>query len=215
MRVKTDDRRRAIVEAASGVFQEFGFDGASMSAISEALGGSKTTLYSYFESKEELYEAVMIEAVEAQVDSFLIILDHPSGDLRKPLLKFGTAYLEWVLSREVVTVVRSGIEMRDDGLGPRLFARGPKRCWDHVAVFLKKSMDDGWLQLAEPVVAALHLKGLLQAGLFEPFLFGAPAIIPHSRAVELAVDAFLRAYRPGRSSIATRSRSRRDDAQRS
>ncbi len=215
MRVKTGDRRRAIVDAAAGVFQKFGFDGASMSAISEALGGSKTTLYSYFESKEELYEAVMVEAVEAQVDSFLVILDYSSGDLRQRLLKFGNAYLKWVLSLEVVTVVRSGIEMRDGGLGPHLFARGPKRCWDHVAVFLKKAMDDGWLQFAEPVVAGLHLKGLLQAGLFEPFLFGAPAVIPRSRAVELAVDAFLRAYRPDCSSTTTRSRSRPAGARRS
>ena len=74
MRVKTDDRRRAIMDAASAIFHKTGFEGASMAAISAALGGSKATLYSYFESKEDLYEAVMMEAVDEQVHSFLAIL---------------------------------------------------------------------------------------------------------------------------------------------
>ena len=197
MRVKTDDRRRTILAVAGEVFRKSGYDGSSISAISASLGGSKATIYSYFESKEDLFAAVMMGLVDEQVDSFLAILDHPSGDLRQPLLTFGEAYLDWMLSADVVTVVRSGIETRTtDGLGPRLFERGPKRCWDHVAGYLGTAMDGGFLRKAEPVVAALHLKGLLQAGLFEPFLFGAPLLVPREGAVELAIEAFLRAYEP-------------------
>ena len=197
MRVKTDDRRRAILDAAGDVFRKSGFDGASMSAISAILGGSKTTLYSYFESKEELYEAVMMATVEEHVERFLAILDRPSGDPRPPLLKFGTAYLAWMLSPDVIAIMRSGIEARDrSDLGRRLFACGPKRCWDHVAEYLGEAMTAGRLGDADPLVAALHLKGLLQAGLFEPYLFGAPSLIPRKAAVEQAVGVFLRAYAP-------------------
>ena len=196
MRVKTDDRRRAILQAAGQVFRRAGFDGSSMAAISARLGGSKATLYSYFESKEDLFESVMIGMVDEQVDSFLRILDHPSGDLRAPLLGFGEAYVTWVLSPEVMAVLRGGIETRErDGLGPRLFARGPQRCWERVAVFLARAMEGGVLRPADPLAAAVHLKGLLQAGLFEPYLFGAPGLIPRAGAVALAVEAFLRAYR--------------------
>ena len=196
MRVKTDDRRRAIMEAAGAVFQRDGFEGASMAAISSSLGGSKATLYSYFESKEELYEAVMMEMVEEQVGRFFAILDNPTGDLRQLLLGFGTAYLSWMLSQDVVAVTRSGIESRErDGLGRRLFEHGPKRCWKHVADLLEREMTAGRLRKAMPLAAALHLKGLLQAGLFEPYLFGAPPLLSRRSASSTAVDVFLRAYR--------------------
>ena len=59
MRVKTADRRQAILEVAHDVFQEMGFERASMAVISRRLGGSKGTLYGYFRSKEELFETAM------------------------------------------------------------------------------------------------------------------------------------------------------------
>ena len=39
------------------VFFEQGYTAASMSTIAARLGGSKGTLYNYFKSKEELFEA--------------------------------------------------------------------------------------------------------------------------------------------------------------
>ena len=197
MRAKTDDRRRAIVEAAGEVFRRSGFDRASMAAISAAVGGSKTTLYGYFNSKEDLYSAVMMEAVERQVENFLEILDRPSGDLPRTLTDFGMSYVSLMLSEDVVAVVRSGLAGREaGGLGRVLFERGPKRCWDQVAIFLEREMTGGRLRPAPPTVAAVHLKGLLQAGLFEPYLFGAPPLVSSDAAVADAVDAFLRAYGP-------------------
>ena len=59
VRVKTADRRQAILEVAHDVFQEMGFERASMAVISRRLGGSKGTLYGYFRSKEELFETAM------------------------------------------------------------------------------------------------------------------------------------------------------------
>ena len=53
------ERRSAIMDCAEDIFLEEGFQAASMSAIAARLGGSKGTLYNYFESKEELYAAVI------------------------------------------------------------------------------------------------------------------------------------------------------------
>ncbi|MFT3998253.1 MAG: helix-turn-helix domain-containing protein, partial [Asticcacaulis sp.] len=52
-----DTRREAILDVASRIFLEEGFDAASMSAIAARVGGSKGTLYNYFKNKEELFEA--------------------------------------------------------------------------------------------------------------------------------------------------------------
>ena len=51
MKVKTEARREAIVEAAAQLFQEMGYERASMNELAKRLGGSKTTLYNYFPSK--------------------------------------------------------------------------------------------------------------------------------------------------------------------
>jgi len=59
MRVRTDERRNAIIQAATEIFAKVGYERASMATIAERTGGSKTTLYGYFPSKEELFWAAM------------------------------------------------------------------------------------------------------------------------------------------------------------
>ena len=56
-RVDRDARREAILDVAQDVFLDEGFAAASMSTIAARLGGSKGTLYNYFKSKEELFNA--------------------------------------------------------------------------------------------------------------------------------------------------------------
>ena len=50
MRVKTEEKRQAILEEAAKAFQELGFERTSMSEICARVGGSKATLYNYFAS---------------------------------------------------------------------------------------------------------------------------------------------------------------------
>src|ERR1700759_262923 len=68
LRVRTEARRRAILDAARSVFEEQGFDRATMAQISERLGGSKTTLYSPFPTKEELVVACVQEDIATDTD---------------------------------------------------------------------------------------------------------------------------------------------------
>ena len=44
-------RRKAFVDAAREAFFAHGYAGTTMSSIASAVGGSKTTLWSYFPSK--------------------------------------------------------------------------------------------------------------------------------------------------------------------
>jgi len=51
--------RDRIVEAAHEVFSEKGYHYATMDDIAERIGVSKAALYQYFESKEDLYRAIL------------------------------------------------------------------------------------------------------------------------------------------------------------
>lgn len=59
MRQKSKARRLLILQAAKAAFEEPGYEQASMSDIAARGGGSKATLYNYFKSKDELFQALM------------------------------------------------------------------------------------------------------------------------------------------------------------
>lgn len=60
-------RRAAILEAAREMIDESGFDGVTMSALAERAGLSKGTLYLYVRTKEELFLALFVEAMDTLV----------------------------------------------------------------------------------------------------------------------------------------------------
>ena len=53
------ERRRSIIAAARQAFLKEGYAATTMSGLSKALGGSKSTLWVYFPSKEALFAAVV------------------------------------------------------------------------------------------------------------------------------------------------------------
>jgi AcrR family transcriptional regulator len=197
MRVKTNVKRQAILNAAGEVFREQGFGGASMTAVAERIGGSKATLYRYFSSKEDLFLAAMLDSA---LEHFSELFDPltPGKDLRRTLEKFATSYLGLALSDAALSVRRILIsEGHRSGAGQRLFERGPKVTWSRMADFMAREISSGRLQAGDAWTMAMHLRGMLEADLVNRALVGAevdgrPANL-RRHAVE-AVDAWLRAY---------------------
>jgi AcrR family transcriptional regulator len=195
MRVKTDCRRQAILDAALALFREVGFMRTSMARISACAGGSKATLYSYFSSKEELFAAAMVEAMGEQGQAMIDLLDPSEPDVPKVLYRFGEAYLDFVTDPEHMACARTAIaEGRNSDLGAALYRLGPKRGWSDITAYIDTVMDLGALRKADPHLAAMHLKGMLEAGMVYPMLFGAEPELDKATAVKGAVEAFLRAY---------------------
>ncbi len=56
--------RREIVEKATPVFSKHGFNGLGMRQIAQEIGMSKSALYHYFPSKEELFSACTVFVIE-------------------------------------------------------------------------------------------------------------------------------------------------------
>ncbi|SDB36529.1 TetR/AcrR family transcriptional regulator [Bauldia litoralis] len=59
------DRRAAILAAAIACTRESGFDGVTMSGLAKRAGLAKGTLYLYFETREEVFLALYLEALGA------------------------------------------------------------------------------------------------------------------------------------------------------
>jgi AcrR family transcriptional regulator len=70
--------RERLIRAAAAVFAERGFYGASIEDIAERAGFSKGAFYSNFESKEDLFLAVLDEHLDADMTALRALAEHPS-----------------------------------------------------------------------------------------------------------------------------------------
>jgi AcrR family transcriptional regulator len=64
-----DKRRDALVAAAAGLFARRGFRGASVSDLAAVCGSSKSLIYHYFPSKDDILYEVMAAHLDALVDA--------------------------------------------------------------------------------------------------------------------------------------------------
>ncbi|HEY9219620.1 MAG TPA: helix-turn-helix domain-containing protein [Phenylobacterium sp.] len=77
-RRRKEARPTEIVSAAMDVFAEKGFAGARLDEIAARAGVSKGALYLYFETKEDIFRAVVAQAVAPNLDPVLAMLaSHP------------------------------------------------------------------------------------------------------------------------------------------
>jgi TetR/AcrR family transcriptional regulator len=81
---------RLILNAATALFAEEGFDKVSVAAIAEKAGVSKANVFHHFPSKEDLYLAVMQEASVAHADYAEMLHRTPgrSADKVRKLIEF-------------------------------------------------------------------------------------------------------------------------------
>lgn len=200
MRTKSETRRQAILEAAAQMFQEMGFERTTMAAISERLGYSKATLYSYFSSKEELFSAVVFDATAAEFQASHEALDPTLEDITQALVSYGQRFLTLIYSPQVQAVRRLMVsEASRSDLGKKCYELGPVRSEAEIAEFLQAAMNSGKLRQSDARVAALHLRGLLESEWFERFLFQVlKDVTPEeiNATVSRAVAAFMAAYGP-------------------
>jgi len=57
--MENNDVKNRIIEVAQDIFKKYGFRKSTMDEIAEATGKSKSTLYHYFKSKEDVFAAVI------------------------------------------------------------------------------------------------------------------------------------------------------------
>jgi AcrR family transcriptional regulator len=196
MRTKSEEKRREIVAKAWELFKKHGFERTTMSGISEYLGGSKATLYSYYDSKEQLFAAALEQVIRDPADEVFAYLAR-TGKLKTRLLNFARAMLEARLSEDLIAVEQALItEARRSELGELLRARFVQPQWRRLAAALDREMVAGQLRKADPMLATWHFRGLVEADLVERRLHGERTITAHEikTAAEAGVDVFLRAY---------------------
>jgi len=195
---RQDRRRKAIVETAQTAFLRDGYGATTMSAIAAELGGSKTTLWSYFPCKQDLFVAVVDEMIERYGDALRLDLaaDLP---LAEGLTLYGTTVMCTITRPQIVALHRmiAAEAGRTPQLGRILWKRGGARGQQLGADWLAEKMARGEMRQADPLAAARQFIGLCQADSFFRHLIGAasrPTAKTISAEVAESVALFTAAY---------------------
>jgi AcrR family transcriptional regulator len=153
------NRERAILDAALKVFAAHGFSGATMDAVATEAGLTKPTLYSYFSSKDDLFQAMML----AKRDLMLDVFDHPSGSMVADLRDFAWAYAETVMRPDMLSLARLiiGEVTRFPEIGRAYQSSGPDHLLHGIMRYLVTQRDAGWLTFDDAELAAQDLWGLI------------------------------------------------------
>ena len=193
-------RRKAFVDAAREAFFTNGYAGTTMSSIASKVGGSKTTLWSYFPSKEDLFEAVVDDIVDQYGDALTIDLpiDQPVPDV---LRRFGNVLMTKLTATPLLSLFRLvvGEAERFPHLAETFYDRGPRRGKARAAEWVAEKMARGELRMGNPMRAVQHFSGLCQSGLYQFAILGLPEGRDLDRVaaeVDDAVDVFYRAWKP-------------------
>ena len=94
-RLTATARREQLLEVALGVFAQSGYHGTSMNDVADAAGVTKPVLYQHFQSKRELYQALLDEVGNRMLAAIRMATAGVSEGRRQTELGF-RAYFRWV-----------------------------------------------------------------------------------------------------------------------
>jgi TetR/AcrR family transcriptional regulator, cholesterol catabolism regulator len=155
-----ENRREMILETASRLFGKVGFEKCSMQDISDSAKVSKGTLYHYFQTKQEIYDAIFLNTLRRMIVAATAAVD-TRVPFRTQLVQYFRAHAEYfdshywdfnattlgVAGVSSATMREEAIELRDryetilrdimsGGMEAREFRKGDPRMVTRAALSL-------------------------------------------------------------------------------
>jgi len=192
-------RLAKILDAATELFLRVGYEQTSIDAILLQSGGSKSTLYAYFPTKEDLFRSVIDNVVD---NTDLGMALDVSSNARMVLFEFALNRQRVLLAPRHRAVLRLVIAERErfPDLAQIYYDRGPKRSGAQLITYLEALRNREVLAIDDAEEAAAFFIGMLfQHWHRHIYLMESPA--PSELAIrahaERVVARFWAAYRHG------------------
>jgi AcrR family transcriptional regulator len=160
-RLKADERRQEIIDAAMAVFAQNGFGGATTRAIAENAGISEAMIYSHFRNKEDLYTAIIDEKLQESEPLYYPLDAIRNRDDQRVFATIVSNYLQ--RHGEDTTLLRvllfSGLEGHQLA---GMFVAGPvRKFFEFLADYIRERIDEGAFKSVNPEIAARCLLGMV------------------------------------------------------
>jgi AcrR family transcriptional regulator len=190
----SSERREAILDAAIRLFSERGFRGTTTRELAAAVGVSEPVLYQHFQTKRDLYRALIERKIDEGGDRAQASLEQYTrvNDDRGFFAGLGHFILAWY--REDPAYVRllhfSALEGHE--LSEIFYERFALTFYNFVADYLRRRMEEGAFRRMEPMLAARAFAGMVaHHGLASTVFRCNPVPLGDSEIVDGMVTIFL------------------------
>jgi AcrR family transcriptional regulator len=165
--VKTRDR---LIEVARQLFARLGVDNTTMNDIALASEKGRRTLYTYFKSKADIYNAVLQSELKLLYDSLEVVAKQ---DL--PADKKMVEYIRIYLESTGKVVYRNGT-LRANFFRDMRRVESARKAYDErnfkiIRSILQEGIDQGIFDISDPVRTALILQHVMK-GMEIPYIRG-------------------------------------------
>ena len=141
-RLPATARREQILRVSLDVFADAGFHGASMNDVAEAAGVTKPVLYQHFDSKRELYLALLEDVGNRLLESIAKVTAEATDGKAQTELGF-RAYFRWVSDDPDAFKLLFGPGTSSDSEFARSIARITSEAASAIAPLIAVDIDEG------------------------------------------------------------------------
>ena len=193
-RSKPSAKRDAILDAAQGLFLSVGYAATSMDSVASGAGVSKATIYAHFDSKEELFSAMMQRRCDA---SFAFTAPEAGKDATQTLTAIGERLLALLIAPESLALFRVVVaeSARVPELAKAFYETGPAKGKAAIAAAIAELQERGELSRdQDAAVITDQLAGMIRTETYQRALLGLPSGRTPVNTVASTVDTLIRAY---------------------
>jgi AcrR family transcriptional regulator len=162
-RMRGEERRRQIVEVASELFSQRGFNGATTKEIADRAGVSPAIIFRHFPSKEAIYSAILDHKLKQAAERIGGRLQDAAG--RKDdraffgALAFGLLDLYAKDPSLIRLLLFSALEGHD--LSRMYYKTMSRQVRDHVRGYIKQRIADGAFRELDPIASSRVFLGMV------------------------------------------------------
>lgn len=181
------EKRTLIVQAASALFLELGYDRTSLARIAERSGVSRATLFKQFPTKAALFDAMVTESWSAAGEAD----PPPAGDPVEGLRTLGRRYAGLLRRPQMSDLFRIVIAElpRFPELAEAQFSQGKLPYFETVRRYLLAEHEAGSLQVDDAELAATQFLGMISNHVFWPTLLVPGWQVDDGRVAEVVDEA--------------------------
>lgn len=194
-----DPKTEKILGASREVFLELGYAATTMDLVAQRARVSKTTLYTRFPSKEELFGAT----IRAECDRRGLRFAPDALDdlpLDEALYRMARRFVDLVWSPEAVKIHQtvSGEAKRFPEVAQLYFQAGPEHTIAMFVAYFERAARRGIARVEDPAFVAMQFIGALRGGCYCALELGLCEMPPEEERdafVRKAVELFVRGIR--------------------
>jgi len=191
---RNNKRPQQILNAAIELFRDRGYEATRLEDVADEAGVSKATIYLYFDSKEDLFFALIRENVIPMIDQTIAQAENFQGSasdfMRSKARSLGRTLAHTNRGAVLKLVISEARRFPD--IANYFRDQVPKRSMENLAKMIQRGIDEGEFRTCDPnAAAAAFIFPLLMNGIWMNSI-GPDSIVDPDAVIDMHCENFIR-----------------------